>query len=51
MITDAAPLQTRAKTQGTIDLCVALAGSGAGISSGMIMSATSYAALSLGGES
>ena len=49
MITDAAPLQTRAKTQGTIDLCVALAGSGAGISSGMIMSATSYAALSLGG--
>jgi MFS family permease len=49
MITDAAPLATRAKTQGTIDLCVALAGAGGGIASGMILSATSYAALALGG--
>jgi len=49
MITDAVPLQTRAKTQGTIDLCVALAGAGGGIASGMILSATSYATLSLGG--
>jgi MFS family permease len=49
MITDALPLQTRAKTQGTIDLCVALAGAGGGIASGMILSASSYAALSIGG--
>lgn len=49
MITDAAPLETRAKTQGTVDLCVALAGAGGGIASGMILSASSYAALSLGG--
>jgi MFS family permease len=49
MITDALPPQTRAKTQGTVDLCVALAGAGGGIASGMILSATSYAALSLGG--
>jgi MFS family permease len=49
MITDALPLQTRAKTQGTIDLCVALAGAGSGIASGMILAASSYAALSLGG--
>jgi MFS family permease len=49
MITDALPPQTRARTQGTIDLCVALAGAGGGVASGMILSATSYAALSLGG--
>jgi MFS family permease len=49
MITDATPLQTRAKTQGAIDVCVALAGAGGGIASGMILSATSYASLALGG--
>ena len=49
MITDAAPLETRARTQGTVDLCVALAGAGGGIASGMVMAATSYAALSIGG--
>ena len=49
MITDALPLNTRARTQGTIDLCVALAGAGGGIASGMILAATSYAALALGG--
>jgi MFS family permease len=49
MVTDAAPLQTRAKTQGAIDLYVAIAGAGGGIASGMILSATSYAGLSVGG--
>lgn len=49
MITDAAPLHTRAKTQGAVDLCVALAGAGGGIASGMVMSATSYATLSITG--
>jgi len=49
MITDALPLNTRARTQGTIDLCVALAGAGGGIASGMILAATSYATLALGG--
>lgn len=49
MITDAAPFETRAKTQGAVDLCVALAGAGGGISSGLIMTATSYSALSIGG--
>ncbi|MEU4419705.1 MFS transporter [Actinoplanes sp. NPDC024001] len=49
MITDAAPPQTRAKTQGAVDLCVALAGAGGGIASGMVMAATSYAALSIAG--
>ena len=45
MITDNAPVHTRAKTQGTIDVSVALAG--AGLASGMIMNATSYATLSI----
>jgi MFS family permease len=40
MITDALPLNTRARTQGTVDLCVALAGAGGGIASGMILAAT-----------
>ncbi|GIE36303.1 hypothetical protein Ait01nite_093480 [Actinoplanes italicus] len=47
MITDSAPTHTRAKTQGTVDVCVALAGAGGGIASGMIMAATSYATLSI----
>jgi MFS family permease len=47
MITDAAPAATRAKTQGAVDVSVALAGAGGGIASGMIMSATSYSMLSI----
>jgi MFS family permease len=49
MITDAVPLQTRARTQGAVDLCVALAGASGGIASGMVLSATSYSTLSLAG--
>ena len=49
MITDAAPLDTRARTQGAVDLCVALAGAGGRIVSGLVMTATSYAALSIAG--
>jgi hypothetical protein len=45
MIIDALPLHSRAKMQGNVDLCVALAGAGGGIASGMILSATSYATL------
>ncbi len=49
MITDAAPADTRAKTQGAVDLCVALAGAGGGIASGVVMTASSYAALAVAG--
>ncbi|MEU4693706.1 MFS transporter [Actinoplanes sp. NPDC023714] len=49
MITDAAPPATRARIQGTVDLCIALAGAGGGIASGLVMTATSYAALSIAG--
>ena len=49
MVTDAAPAQTRARTQGAVDLCVALAGAGGGIASGIVMTATSFATLSTAG--
>ncbi|WP_240670657.1 MFS transporter [Actinoplanes solisilvae] len=49
MITDSAPVETRARTQGTVDLCVALAGAGGGIASGFVLTATSYATLSITG--
>jgi MFS family permease len=47
MITDAAPVEKRAKIQGNVDLCIALAGATGGIASGLVMTATSYAALSI----
>jgi MFS family permease len=47
VVTDAVPLATRAQTQGTVDLGIALAGAGAGLSSGLIITASSYATLSL----
>jgi hypothetical protein len=47
MITDASPARSRARTQGAVDVGVALAGAGGGIASGMVMAATSYATLSI----
>lgn len=49
MITDATPLETRAATQGTVDVCVALSGAGGGALSGVVMATTSYTMLSLAG--
>jgi MFS family permease len=49
LVTDAVPLETRARTQGTVDLGIALAGAGGGLSSGLIFAATSYATLTLAG--
>lgn len=49
IVTDAVPLPVRARTQGSVDLCVALAGAGAGIGSGALVAATSYPTLSLAG--
>ena len=49
LVTDAAPLETRAKTQGTVDLGVALAGAAGGLSSGVIVASTSFTVLSLAG--
>ena len=49
LIVDATPVATRAKTQGSIDVLIALAGAAGGALSGMIVAASSYATLSLAG--
>ncbi|MES5818439.1 MFS transporter [Streptomyces sp. RG80] len=49
MITDAVPLATRAKTQGLVDVSIAIAGATGGISSGLVVSAAGYPALALTG--
>lgn len=49
MATDASPLDRRARVQGSVDVCLALAGATGGLASGYMMAFTSYAALSLAG--
>lgn len=48
-IVDATDPATRAKTQGTIDVLIALAGASGGALSGMVVAHSSYATLSLAG--
>lgn len=49
LIVDATDVSTRAKTQGTLDVLVALAGASGGAISGMVVAQTSYTILSLAG--
>ncbi|WP_149549505.1 MFS transporter [Streptomyces marokkonensis] len=49
IITDTVPLATRAKTQGLVDVSIALAGATGGMASGIMVAATSYPALALTG--
>lgn len=49
LVVDATVPENRPRTQGSIDVLVALAGAGGGMMSGMVMSATSFQLLSLGG--
>ncbi|EST55576.1 MFS transporter [Brevibacillus panacihumi W25] len=49
LIVDATDLSTRAKTQGTIDVLIALAGASGGALSGMVVARSSYATLSFAG--
>src|SRR4051812_3372907 len=49
LIVDSTPVETRARTQGSVDVLIALAGAGGGALSGMVVGASSYAVLSLGG--
>jgi MFS family permease len=49
VVTDAVPLATRARTQGVVDLGIALAGAGGALSAGLIVTAASYGALTLAG--
>jgi len=48
-IVDATTPETRAKTQGTADVLIALAGASGGALSGMVVANSSYSILSLGG--
>lgn len=49
LITDAVPLAQRARTQGSVDLAVALSGATGGLSSGFVVATASYTALAVGG--
>jgi MFS family permease len=46
-ITTATPLATRAQTQGTVDLLIAVAGAVGGLASGIVVSQTSYPTLAV----
>ncbi|RJE90340.1 MFS transporter [Paenibacillus sp. 1011MAR3C5] len=49
LIVDSTSQATRAKTQGTVDVLIALAGASGGVLSGMIVAQSSYATLALAG--
>jgi MFS family permease len=49
LIVDATPAATRARTQGSVDVLVSLAGAGGGALSGLVVAGSNYAALALGG--
>jgi MFS family permease len=49
LLVDATSVETRAKTQGTVDVLIALAGASGGAMSGVVVGAFSYASLALGG--
>lgn len=49
IITDTVPLATRAKTQGLVDVSIAIAGATGGLASGIVVAAASYPILALTG--
>ncbi|WP_037069538.1 MFS transporter [Pseudonocardia acaciae] len=49
VIADTVPLATRAKTQGAVDVSIAISGATGGMGSGLMVAATSYPALALAG--
>ncbi|MFD0360685.1 MFS transporter [Nocardia sp. GCM10030253] len=49
IITDAIPLATRAKTQGLVDVSIAIAGATGGMASGLVVTAAGFPLLALGG--
>ncbi len=49
LIVDSTPVRTRAKTQGSVDVLIALTGAVGGGASGLVVGATSFAVLALGG--
>ncbi|MDP3968055.1 MAG: MFS transporter [Nocardioides sp.] len=49
LVVDATTLENRAKTQGAVDVLIAIAGAGGGAMSGVVVGISSYATLSLAG--
>ncbi|MGR6918008.1 MFS transporter [[Actinomadura] parvosata] len=49
IITDAVPLATRARTQGLVDVCIAIAGAAGGMASGLVVAGAGYPLLAIGG--
>ncbi|MEU5613158.1 MFS transporter [Streptomyces sparsogenes] len=49
MITDAVPPTTRARTQGMVDVSIAIAGATGGLASGLVVSAAGYPVLAVAG--
>ncbi|WP_327147330.1 MFS transporter [Nocardia sp. NBC_01329] len=49
IITDAVPLATRARTQGLVDVTIAIAGAAGGMASGLVVVAAGYPGLAIGG--
>ncbi|MGW1006126.1 MFS transporter [Streptomyces sp. NPDC002520] len=49
IITDTVPLATRAKTQGMVDVAIAIAGAAGGLSSGIVVAAAGFPVLALSG--
>ncbi|AEY87142.1 putative metabolite transport protein [Streptomyces hygroscopicus subsp. jinggangensis 5008] len=49
IITDTVPLATRARTQGVVDVAIAIAGATGGMASGLMVAAAGYPALALTG--
>ncbi|WP_372444229.1 MFS transporter [Amycolatopsis magusensis] len=49
VITETVPLATRAKTQGVVDVAIAIAGATGGMASGLVTAATSFPVLAVGG--
>ncbi len=47
IITDAVPLDRSARTQGLVDVSIAIAGAGGGLGSGLVVSSTSYTTLAI----
>jgi MFS family permease len=49
IITDAVPIETRARTQGLVDVSIAIAGAGGGLMSGVVVDMAGYSVLSFAG--
>ncbi|RKS73552.1 putative MFS family arabinose efflux permease [Actinomadura pelletieri DSM 43383] len=49
IVTDAVPLATRAKTQGLVDVAIAISGATGGMASGLVVAAAGYPLLAIGG--